>query len=110
MIDDPNLYDFEAALEHLSGYIWKESSSEHNQEFNRENWRRNSAHVHALNAIRAIERFAIDTSDFEALAYGVVRALMALQIVKTPDKNHPAMRGPRTRNGEAAALGERLKM
>ena len=26
MFDDPNLYDFEAALEHLSGYIWKESS------------------------------------------------------------------------------------
>jgi len=109
MIDDPNLYDFEAALEDLSNYIWKEVSHEHNQEFKRENWRRNSAHSHALNAVRALERFSIDSADFEALAYGTVCALMALQIVKTPDKNHPAMRGPRTRHGEVQALGPRLK-
>ena len=109
MFDDPNLYDFEAALEHLSGYIWKESSGEHNQEFNRENWRRNSAHSHALNAIRAIERFSNDPSNFEALAYGVVRALMALQIVKTPPPNNPAMLKPRCRNSEVLALGGRLK-
>ncbi len=106
MIDDPILGDFEAALEHLADYIWTELKEEHNKE----NWRRNPALVHALNAIRAIERFTVDVSNFEALEYGVTRALMALQIVRTPDPNHPAMRGPRCRNSEVLALGSRLKM
>jgi hypothetical protein len=105
MFDHPILVDFEAALEYLSDYIWKEMKEEHN----RENWLRNSAHSHALNAIRAIERFSNEPSNFEALAYGVVRALMALQIVKTPPPNHPTMLKPRCRNSEVLALGGRLK-